>query len=167
MVTPTIKLESSEGVIFPTEVRVAMVSETIKTMLDHFAVQNDENAIVPLHSVSTFTLGKILAWANHHKDDDDQSTEGEELKPRRPYAITPWDAIFLMVNSTTLLEIILAAKQLQIKGLLELTYNVVANMIRGKTPEEIRFIFNIPEDVSPSVDGELRWKDLFLWPMDF
>lgn len=36
-------------------------------------------------------------------------------------------------------------------------------MITGKTPEQVRHFFNIPEDVSPSVEGQVRWKVLFLW----
>lgn len=79
-----------------------------------------------------------------------------------------WDTsiykdIFLLVNFRILLEIIVAAKQLQIKRPMTLIHKFLTNLITGKTPEQVRHFFNIPEDVSPSVDGQVRWRDLFLW----
>ena len=40
----------------------------------------------------------------------------------------------------------MAADYLDIKGLLDVTCKTVANMIKGKTPEEIRKTFNIKND---------------------
>nr|NP_608357.2 SKP1-related D [Drosophila melanogaster]AAF49021.1 SKP1-related D [Drosophila melanogaster] len=147
MDAPTIKLESSDGVIFSTEVKAAKLSETIKTMLEVSAVENDENAVVPLPKVNAFILNKILTWAYHHKDDDDQAAEGEELTPQSPHDISPWDANFINVDQPILFEITVAANYLEIKGLEDLCCKTLANMIRGKTPEEIRQTFNIEDDL--------------------
>jgi S-phase kinase-associated protein 1 len=38
---------------------------------------------------------------------------------------------------------------LDIKGLLDVTCKTVANMIKGKAPEEIRRTFNIKNDFTP------------------
>jgi len=154
MDAPTIKLESSDGVIFSTEVKAAKLSETIKTMLEVSAVENDENAVVPLPKVNAFILDKILTWAYHHKDDDDHGAEGVELSPQSPHDISAWDANFINVDQPTLFEIILAANYLEIKGLVDLCCKTVANMIRGKTPEEIRHTFNIPDEI-PSRTAQL------------
>jgi len=42
-----------------------------------------------------------------------------------------------------------AANYLDIKGLLDVTCKTVANMIKGKTPDEIRRTFNIKNDFAP------------------
>ena len=49
-----------------------------------------------------------------------------------------------------------AANYLNIKGLLDLTCQTVADMIKGKTPEEIRKTFNIKNDFTPEEEEEVR-----------
>uniref|UniRef100_A0A7N0UJ14 SKP1 component dimerisation domain-containing protein n=1 Tax=Kalanchoe fedtschenkoi TaxID=63787 RepID=A0A7N0UJ14_KALFE len=49
-----------------------------------------------------------------------------------------------------------AANYLNIKGLLDLTCRTVADMIKGKTPEEIRKTFNIKNDFTPEEEEEVR-----------
>lgn len=46
-----------------------------------------------------------------------------------------WDAEFVKVDQSTLFDLILAANYLNIKSLLDLTCQTVAQMIKGKTPE--------------------------------
>ena len=49
-----------------------------------------------------------------------------------------------------------AANHLNIRGLLDLTCQTVADMITGKTPEEIRKIFNINEKLRPEEEEKIR-----------
>ncbi|KAI4966194.1 hypothetical protein ZWY2020_042040 [Hordeum vulgare] len=48
-----------------------------------------------------------------------------------------FDAEFVKVDQNTLFDLILAANYLDIKGMLDLTCQTVAEMIKGKTVEEI------------------------------
>ena len=45
---------------------------------------------------------------------------------------------------------------MDIKGLLDVTCKTVANMIKGKTPEEIRRTFNIKNDFTPEEEDQIR-----------
>jgi len=56
-----------------------------------------------------------------------------------------------------------AANYLNIKGLLDLTCQTVADMMKGKTPEEIREIFNIKNDFTKEED-EIRRENQ--WAFD-
>ena len=47
----------------------------------------------------------------------------------------------------TLFRLIVAANYLDIKGLLHVTCGKVSDMLKGKTPEEIRKTFNIKNDL--------------------
>ena len=86
---------------------------------------------VPLPNVNAGILRKVIAWAQHHKDDP-PLPEDEENKEKRTDDIDPWDQEFLKVDQGTLFELILAANYLDIKGLLDVTCKTVANMIKGR-----------------------------------
>ena len=60
------------------------------------------------------------------------------------------------VDQGTLFELILAANYLDIKGLLDVGCKTVANMIKGKSPEEIRKTFNIKNDFTPEEEEQVR-----------
>ena len=64
--------------------------------------------------------------------------------------------------------LIKAANYLDIKGLLDVTCKTVANMIKGKTPEEIRKTFNIKNDFTEEEEAQVKptqilLSDFVLW----
>uniref|UniRef100_A0A453R7U6 SKP1 component dimerisation domain-containing protein n=1 Tax=Aegilops tauschii subsp. strangulata TaxID=200361 RepID=A0A453R7U6_AEGTS len=75
-----------------------------------------------------------------------------------------FDAEFVKVDRATLFDLILAANYLNIKGLLDLTCQTVADMIKDNTPEEIRKIFNIKNDFTPEEEAEVRKENQ--WAFD-
>ncbi|GFG35732.1 hypothetical protein Cfor_05191, partial [Coptotermes formosanus] len=150
---PNIKLQSSDGEVFEVDVEIAKCSVTIKTMLEDLGMDEDEEEAVPLPNVNSAILKKVIQWATYHKDDP-PPPEDDENKEKRTDDISSWDADFLKVDQGTLFELILAANYLDIKGLLDVTCKTVANMIKGKTPEEIRKTFNIKNDFTASEEEQ-------------
>jgi S-phase kinase-associated protein 1 len=70
-----------------------------------------------------------------------------------------WDAEFMkQIDQAMLFELILAANYLNIKSLLKLTCQAVADMIKGKTPEEIPKTFNIHNDLRPKEASMIKGK---------
>jgi S-phase kinase-associated protein 1 len=61
-----------------------------------------------------------------------------------------------------LFKLLLAANYLNIKSLLSLTCAKVASLMKGKTPDQIRTIFNIRNDYTQAEEEEVRkeYKDL-------
>ncbi|EDV35789.1 uncharacterized protein Dana_GF12644, isoform B [Drosophila ananassae] len=151
---PIIRLESSDKEIFDIEQEIAKCSETIRTALEDLGDESD-NSVLPLHKVNSVILKKVLHWATYHKDDP-QLTEEDENKEKRTDDISSWDADFLKVDQGTLFELILAANYLNIQGLLDVTCKTVANMIKGKSPQEIRDTFTISNDFSPQEEEKVR-----------
>merc|ERR1712209_13313 len=137
---PTIRLQSSDGEVFPVEIEIAKQSVTIKTMLEDLGIDEDEEEIVPLPNVNAAILKKVIQWATYHKDDP-PPPEDDENKEKRTDDISSWDSDFLKVDQGTLFELILAANYLDIKG---------------QPPEEIRKTFNIKNDFTPSEEEQVR-----------
>lgn len=70
--------------------------------------------------------------------------------------MSEWDQKFMAVDQEMLFEIISAANYMDIKPLLDCGCKTVANMIKGKTPDEIRKTFNIVKDFTPEEEAQIR-----------
>ncbi|XP_060858162.1 S-phase kinase-associated protein 1-like [Metopolophium dirhodum] len=152
---PMIKLQSSDGEVFQVDFEIAKASMTIKTMVEHLGLEEEDEEIVPLPKVKAGILKKVIQWATYHKDDPPPAEDDEGLE-KRTDDICSWDIDFLKVDQGTLFELILAANYLDIKGLLDVTSKTVANMIKGKTPDEIRKNFNIKNDFTAAEQENVR-----------
>ena len=127
---------------------------------------------IPVPNVTGKTLAKVIEYCKKHAD------EGVSARDR-----SSWDADFIRVDQATLFDILLvrflffisiirdyrflglkvvifmvfqAANYLSIKDLLDLTCQTVADLIKGRTPEEIRKIFNIKNDFTPEEEENIR-----------
>jgi len=157
MATRKVRLQSSDGEVFEVEMEIIKLSNTIKTMLEDLGAEDEESEteIIPLPNVNAAILKKIIQWCSYHKEDPPMLDE-DDNKEKRTDDIGSWDSDFLKVDQGTLFELILAANYMDIKGLLDVTCKTVANMIKGKTPEEIRRTFNIKNDFTPAEEEQIR-----------
>ncbi|XP_044949476.1 SKP1-like protein 1 isoform X2 [Hordeum vulgare subsp. vulgare] len=145
-----ILLKSSDGEQFKVEEAVAMESETISLLIE----DDCADSAIPLPNVDSKILFKIIEYCKKHVQAT--AVPAEDLKR--------FDAEFVKVDQNTLFDLILAANYLNIKGLLDLTCQTVADMIKGKTPEEIRKTFNIVNDFTPEEEAEIRKENQ--WAFD-
>ena len=135
-----ITLKSNDNQTFQVTTKVAMISYTIKTLLESCPADDEP---VPLPKVDGYILGIIIEWAKHHQDDKPLTPEEEEEeeKERRTDNIPQFDQDMLNVSQRELYEIIMAANYLDIKGLLDSCCKTIANIIKGKTPEQLKLAF--------------------------
>lgn len=155
MSTPTIKLQSSDHVEITVDRQVAERSILIKNLLEDIGDQTVDEA-VPIPNVNEAVLNKVIEWCTHHKADPPSSTEDDADSRKKTTDIDEWDQKFMQVDQEMLFEIILAANYLDIKALLDVGCKTVANMIKGKSPEEIRKTFNIQNDFTPEEEDQIR-----------
>lgn len=59
-----------------------------------------------------------------------------------------FDERFARMDTKRLCELTSAADSLELKPLVDLTSRALARVIEGKTPEEIREIFHLPDDLT-------------------
>ncbi|MCJ1483878.1 hypothetical protein MMC06_004046 [Schaereria dolodes] len=151
----TITLLSSDQVEIPVEREVAERSILIKNMMEDVGEQAMTEAI-PIPNVNEAVLKKVIEWCIHHRSDPPASTDDDSDSRKKTTDIDEWDQKFMQVDQEMLFEIILAANYLDIKALLDVGCKTVANMIKGKSPEEIRKTFNIQNDFTPEEEDQIR-----------
>ncbi|KAK8522229.1 hypothetical protein V6N13_115203 [Hibiscus sabdariffa] len=106
------------------------------------AVKSQTINEIHLLDVNSKILSKVLEYCKKHVD---SATD----KENNPIEIKAWDADFVK-----------AAEYLKIQSLLDLTSLTVADKIKGKTPEEIRKVFNIRGEFTPEEEEMVRRTNL-------
>ncbi|KAJ3356084.1 hypothetical protein HDU83_001998 [Entophlyctis luteolus] len=172
-----VKITSSDNQEFTISKEIAYQSVLIKNMLEDAGEADDQP--IPLPDVSGVILQKgasstqfrassfsvrykpfrppypVIEYATMHKDDPPAPPE-DEANPKPSEDIDDRDKEFITVDQGTLFEIILAANYLGMKNLLDLGCKTVGNMIKGKTIQEIRKMFNIVNE-DAAVDAPATW----------
>jgi S-phase kinase-associated protein 1 len=151
--TATVKLSSNDGKEFTVERSVAEMSVTLKNMLEDIG---DIDQAIPVTNVNGKILEKVIQYCQYHKENPEPPKAEEKEVEKRSDDISPWDQKFCDVPQNDLFELILAANFLDIKPLLDVTCKTVANMIKGKTPEQIRETFGIENDFTPEEEEQIR-----------
>ncbi|XP_058202142.1 SKP1-like protein 1 [Rhododendron vialii] len=140
-------LRSSDGETFEVDEAVAIQSGVIRQR-----IENDcADGVFPLANVTSCVLSKVIEYCEKHAKsaapDSNDRAAVDQLKN--------FDAQFVKVDQAILFDLVLAANYLEMKGLLDLTCQTVRDMIKGKTPEEIRKTFNVGE-FTPEEEEEVR-----------
>jgi len=138
------------------------MSGLIKDMLED--QQEGDQSVIPVPNVNGRTLKYVLQYVEHHHNNKAEPIE-KPLKTNIRDVISEWDKQFIFSDLVKngdekqhelLIDVIMAANFLNIKDLLDLTCATVASMIKGKTPEQIRALFNIENDFTPEEEEKIR-----------
>jgi len=138
------------------------MSGLIKDMLEDQS--ETEQTVIPIPNVNERTLRYVIEYIEHHHSNRADTIE-KPLKGKIEDVISEWDKQFLFTDLVKnadekqhelLIDVIMAANFLNIKDLLDLTCACVASMIKGKTPEQIRALFNIENDFTPEEEEKIR-----------
>ncbi|KAL9179996.1 hypothetical protein ACHAXT_007966 [Thalassiosira profunda] len=152
----TVKLVSKEGDTFEVPVEIAKLSNLVVTTLGEDDDEED-SVEIPLPNVKANVLAKVIEYCTHYKKEEAMSPITTPLKSIRIEEIVQeWYADFVNVDQTLLFELVTAANFMDIKALLDLTCLAVSVLIKGKSAEEIRRIFNISNDFSPEEEAQVR-----------
>ncbi|KAL9007235.1 MAG: hypothetical protein Q9188_000038 [Gyalolechia gomerana] len=153
--TKDITLQSSDGTPITVARDISERSILIKNMIEDIGDEAIEEAI-PIPNVNEPVLRKVIEWCTHHRADPPAAADDDTDSRKKTTDIDEWDQKFMQVDQEMLFEIILAANYLDIKPLLDVGCKTVANMIKGKSPEEIRKTFNIQNDFTPEEEDQIR-----------
>lgn len=172
-----IKLQSSENEkIFHVSPEIANMSETVKNMLEDM---DDINMVVPLINVNNEQLELIIDFCNKYqnrlkekenrerkereREENEMEVEEDkknkykqvEMKSDDDSDINYWKNNFFMANIDKIFDILSGANYMSIKCLLDISYEIMANIIKDKTPYEIQEIFKIKSEFTPEEHAQI------------
>ncbi|KAJ4776505.1 SKP1 [Rhynchospora pubera] len=183
MASNKITLRSSDGEEFIVDELVAMESQTIRHVIEDTSAENgiplsEVNSKmlskvieyckkhVDTKKAAAACSNTINAYEEIVRDKDFFQVDQDKLSRLiedfvkfkkweiKKWELERWEKDFVKVDHATLFDLTLAANYLDIKGLLDLTCQTIADMIKGKTPDEICKEFNLME--YPEEEEEIR-----------
>ncbi|XP_020958905.1 SKP1-like protein 21 isoform X2 [Arachis ipaensis] len=131
-------LKTVDGSIQQVEQDVAMFCPMIFQEILKTGMGSSKTYAISLpQRVNPSILGLILDYCRFHQ------VPGHSNKERKTF-----DEKFIRMDTKKLCELTSAADSLQLKPLVDLTSRALARIIEGKTPEEIRETFHLPDDLT-------------------
>ncbi len=145
-----VTLVSNDQQEFQVEKDIVLQSILVKNMLED--IDQEDTPVIPLPNIKGTTLKKVLEYCEHHRYDEPLSEDDDKFDVKRiNNIVSEWDKTFInsidSIEGEELFEIILAANYLDIRSLLDLGCKTVADKLKGKSPQEIRDLFGIENDL--------------------
>lgn len=140
-----ISLTSSDNVKVIVEEKSAQRSNLLKGLIQDY----DESSDIAMPDVRGDVLKKIVEYLVHYKD-----SEPKEIPKPLPSAnlldvTDEWDVTFInSIDLDTNFDMIQAANYMDIKPLLDLSCAKIASLMKGRSADEIRTMFNIECDLT-------------------
>ncbi|EAZ02759.1 hypothetical protein OsI_24879 [Oryza sativa Indica Group] len=153
-------LISADGKRFEVTEAVASQSQLISNMIEDDCTENG----VRLPNVDGDILTMVVDYCNMHAGD--AAAAGDTMKASSTEEeLKKFDAELVQaLENPVLFKLILAANFLNIKSLLDMTCQRVADMMSGKTPEQMRETFSIENDFTPEEEAAIRQENA--WAFD-
>ncbi|KAK1577632.1 hypothetical protein Q3G72_023392 [Acer saccharum] len=158
-----LKLKSSDGEIFEVKQTVAVQSGVLKKMMEDGCTEGE----IPLNNVDSPTLAKIIEWCNKHHDDEVEGRvlSQEKEKEKEKADMKKWESEFIdALNRDEIYFLLIGSNFMNIKELLDCAAQKVADMVKGKSPEAIRTMFNIQSDFTEEEEKAIRKENQ--WAFD-
>ncbi|KAG2709848.1 hypothetical protein I3843_05G235800 [Carya illinoinensis] len=131
-------LQTADGSVQQVEEEVAVFCPMICREVIQTGMGSSKNYAISLpQRVNPAILGLVLDYCRFHH------VPGRSNKECKNF-----DEKFIRMDTKRLCELTSAADSLQLKPLVDITSRALARIIEGKTPEEIRETFHLPDDLT-------------------
>nr|CAB3466880.1 unnamed protein product [Digitaria exilis] len=163
-----INLVSSEGIPFKMSEEAARLWVLLADMIDDGCA----GGTIPLRNVDARALATVIKYCDKHAaaakpnssshhdaagGAGSSSSSSLNATESEKKTLAEWDRKLVDdLTQDALYDLIQAANFLDVKGLLEATCQKVADMIKGKTPAQIRSIFHIANEFTKEEEAEMR-----------
>ena len=137
---------------------VLMASGMIKDIISDLAGEDGTvDGPIPLGNVIGETLQRIVEYCEHYNGNPPSVDENQTVD------ITGWEQSFIDLPQPHLFDLILGANYMAVTPLLHLGCKKVAHMLKNKSKDEIRQIFNVTRIFTSEEEAEAKkdpaWVD--------
>ncbi|KAJ8752532.1 hypothetical protein K2173_004820 [Erythroxylum novogranatense] len=148
-----ISLKTADGEIFRVESTVAMEFGAVKAFYEDNETESwEDNLVVPLPNADAEPLSHVIEYCSK------QVQYRQEMKSDAERDAFSSDFVKSRSNEE-LKEMIMVANYLNVKDLLELLNQAVADRIENKSVEYVRSFFGIQNDFTPEEEARLRQEN--------
>ncbi|MCO5557540.1 hypothetical protein L7F22_011106 [Adiantum nelumboides] len=162
-----VTLQCRDGELFEVELEVALLSQTIKNIVED--LDDCTSAPLPLPNVSSKELVLVLEFCHHQQhehgrlpapaDGVEAAGSSQQISFSGKDEIEQWNAQFLLHLQLIpdVFDLILAASYLHIQSLVDLGCRRIANdIIDCNSPEEVRALLGIVNDFTPEEEAAIK-----------
>ncbi|XP_052160427.1 SKP1-like protein 5 [Oryza glaberrima] len=147
-----IKVISSDGEAFEMTEAAASMSRILLHMIED-GCTGAGGAGITLPNVAGSALAKVIEYCTKHAI---AAAEGSSSSRKAKEELKKFDVEFMEVGIDMLYDLIMAANFMGVEGLLSLAAQRTAELIKGKSPEQIREMFGIKNDHTPEEEEQIR-----------
>ena len=145
-----ITLISNEGNREEISLKTAFRSELIQNIL------KINSNIREIHlDIKIRIIKQIKEYLEHYENKETKKIEKPLPSKNFKEYVDEWDNNYMDLDLENIIEILKGANILDIRSLMELSGTKLASIIKGKSTEQIRNIFNIESDFTPEEEREI------------
>ncbi|KAH7696058.1 E3 ubiquitin ligase complex SCF subunit sconC [Aphelenchoides avenae] len=158
-VSPKVVCVTSDGEKIPVDIEALRLSHTFDTMYRDLGLE--EHADFPgefqVKNVEARVFNKVVEWCQEHKGQPDPVIEQDpNTRERKWFTFSDYEKKFFEVPVEELEELVMAANYLDVKSLYYYGCQSIAALIKGKSPDEIRALFGLEDDLTGEEKAEIR-----------
>lgn len=149
-----VELLSKDNKRFSITCSMAKMSTYFKNIIDMDMTTRE----IQLPYIHSTTIEKLVSWMEYHKNIPPMTISRPLPHSNLKTIVGSWDADFMDCDLDLIYDLLLASNFLGILSLLELCCAKIASLMIGKTPNNIRDVFGLPEDFNPEEEIAFQKK---------
>ena len=146
METTKLVLVSSDSQKIEIDSESAQKSHLLKGLMTDF---NSSQEPIPIPDIKADILNKVVEYLTYYKGKNPKDIPKPMPSANLSEIIDEWDVKFINgIELDSVFDLINAANYMDIPSLLDLSCAKIASLLKGKTAQEIRTMFNIECDLT-------------------
>ena len=146
METTKLVLVSSDNQKIEIDSESAQKSHLLKGLMTDF---NSSQEPIPIPDIKADILNKVVEYLTYYKGKNPKDIPKPMPSANLSEIIDEWDVKFINgIELDSVFDLINAANYMDIPSLLDLSCAKIASLLKGKTAQEIRTMFNIECDLT-------------------